>query len=565
MARSHAVSRYAPVLVVVLALLVTACGGAVPTTNPAGGSAAATAGSSAASPAAASGGTVSMGVEGDIASLDPSQAYDSTSIPAVHMLYDQLLEYDAGTTLHPGLATDMPTVSADGLTYTFKLRSGVKFVKADGSALRDLNADDVVFSLNRILNPKLTPHPSPVGGAFFTLIAGGQAVIEGKTKAASGLKALDPLTIEIKLREPNRAFQYILAMSFGSIVPKELAGDDTTAFSAAPVGTGPFYLASYKKGEIAVFKKNPFYWQPGVPKVDTAEYRLQVDPNTQLQQVQAGQLDIMGNELPAGAYTATVKDPAYKDQIVRSALVATNYLAIDGSGPNKALADVRVRRAISHAIDKQNQIKVANGRGVEAHCIFPPQMVAFDTACNPYPYDVEKAKALMKEAGYEKGFKTQLFTDTTDLSKAYATAIVQDLGDIGIQAELVPQDFNVLIGTISTPHQAPLVYIGWFQDFPDPSDFIDPILSCATAVKGGSNASWYCNKSVDELAAKARGTSDDATRVSLYREVQQKIMADVPWVPTTHPEYVIVRSKRTSGPILHPAWWYDLTTVAVGG
>jgi len=564
MARSRAVTRYPVVLVAVVALLAASCGGAAPTTSPAGAPSAAASASTVAS-AAASGGTLTFAVEGDISSLDPSQAYDQTSYPAIHMLFDQLLAYDSGTKLGPGLITAMPSLSADGLTYTFKLRSGVKFVKGDGTALRDMTADDVVYSLNRILDPKLTPHPSPVGGAFYTLIAGGQDVVDGKAKTATGLKAVDPLTVEIKLREPNRAFLNILAMSFGSIVPKELAGQDTTAFSAAPVGTGPFYLASYKKGELAVFKKNPLYWNPALPKVDAVEMRLQVDPNTQLQQVQAGQLDIASNEIPAGSYTAITSDPALKDQIVRGSLVAVNYLAIDVSGPNKALADVRVRQAIAHAVDKQNQIKVANGRGVQANCIFPPQMVAFDPNCNPYPFDVAKAKALMKEAGYEKGFKTQMFTDTTEQSKAYAESLVQDLADIGITVDLVQQDFNVLIGTITTPHQAPLVYIGWFQDFPDPSDFIDPILSCATAVKGGSNASWYCNKANDELAAKARAEPDDATRVGLYRDLQLKIMADVPWVPTTNPEYVLLKSKRTQGPLLHPCWFFDLNTVSVGG
>jgi oligopeptide transport system substrate-binding protein len=506
-----------------------------------------------------------MAIEGDIASLDPSQAYDTSSYPVIHLLFDSLIAYGPGTDLQPGLAEAMPTVSADGLTYTFKLRSGVKFVKADGTALRDLTADDVVYSLNRILDPNLKPHPSPVGGAFFSLISGGGDVVAGKSKAATGLKAVDPLTVEIKLREANRAFLNILAMSFGSIVPKELAGADTTAFSSAPVGTGPFYLSSYKKGEVAVLKRNPLYWQTGVPKVDTVEYRLQVNANTQLQQVEAGQLDIMGNDIPAGSFSATVNDPAFKDQVVRTALVATNYVSMDTSGPNKALANVKVRQAISYAIDKQNIIKVANGRGIEADCIFPPQFASFDPTCNPYPYDVAKAKALMKDAGYEAGFETQLFTDTQDLSKAISEAIIQDLGDIGIKVKLVQQDFNVLVGTVTTPHAAPLVYVGWFQDFPDPSDFIDPILSCATAVAGGFNNAWYCNKEVDALAAKARAEQDETTRVGLYKEVQKMIMADAPWVSTTHPDQVLLRSKRVQGQIVHPAWYIDLATVGVGG
>jgi peptide/nickel transport system substrate-binding protein len=557
----HRVRRALWPLLATLALVVAACGAATPSTSqaPSPSSAPTTA---PATPPPAGGGTLSMAVESDISTLDPAIGYDVVTFPIAHMLYDQLVEYDSGTNLIPGIASEMPALSADGLTYTFKLRPGVKFVKADGTVLRDLNADDVVHSINRNLDPKLTPTPSPVGPAFFTLIAGGQDVVDGKTAVASGLKVVDPLTVEITLREANRAFLNILAMPFGSIVPKELAGQDTTAFSASPVGTGPFYLESYTKGEVAMFQRNEHYWREGYPKVDTVEMRLLVEVNTQLQQVQAGQLDIMGNDIPAGAFAATVNDPNLKDQVIRQPLVAINYLAIDTSGPSKELSNVKVRQAINHAIDKENLLRVANDRGVVANCIFPPQVPAFDPACNPYPFDVAKAKALMAEAGVTS-FSTQLFTDTTELSKSLSAAIIQDLAAIGITAELVPQDFDVLLGTISTPHAAPLVYIGWFQDFPDASDFYDPILSCATAVAGGANASWYCSEANDKLAAEARREPDETKRNEMYRQLQNQVMADAPWVPTTSPDFVYLQSKRVQGSSWHPVWWFDLPAIAV--
>lgn len=550
--------------VAALAIVVAACGTATPSTSRVPGGSTAPSAPVTTPPSAppAGGGTLSIAFEGDISSLDPAIAYDSTSVPTVHMLYDQLVGYDSGTNLIPGLATEMPTLSADGLTYTFKLRSGVNFVKTDGTVLREMNADDVVHSLNRILDPKLTPTPSPVGPAFFTLIAGGQDVVDGKATVASGLKAIDPLTVEITLREPNGAFLNVLAMSFGSVLPKELAGQDTDAFAASPVGTGPFFLKSYTKGQVAVFQRNEHYWRDGFPKAETVEVRVVVEANTQLQQVQAGQLDIMGNDIPAGAYEATVNDPALKDQVVRNPLVAVNYLAIDVSGPSKELSDPKVRQAMAHAIDKENILRVANDRGVVANCIFPTQMAVFDPSCNPYPYDVARAKALMAEAGVTS-FSTQLFTDTQELSKSIAESAIQDLAEIGITVELIQQDFDVLLGTITTPHAAPLVYIGWFQDFPDPSDFYDPILSCATAVEGGSNTSWYCNEANDALAAEARREPDEQKRIQMYRQLQAQVMADVPWVPTFFPEFVFLISKRVQGPAFHPVWLTDLPAIAV--
>ena len=552
-------------LLVTIALVVVACGpssSVAPTS--AGPTQTAPVGPSTEPTNSAGGGSLSMAVEGDLQSLDPAICYDTNCGPLMHMLYDSLVAYEPNSAvLRPGLAEAMPDVSADGLTYTFKLRAGVTFTKNDGTPLRAITADDVVYSLNRVLDPSLTPTPSPVGGAFFAQIAGADKVLGGSSPAASGLKAIDASTVQITINAPNRAFLNVLAMSFGSVLPKELAGKDTTAFSAAPVGTGAFYLQSYVKGEKAVLQRNPQYWREGSPKVDTFEYRLGVDAITQLQQVQADQLDLMGNDIPAGSFTAILNDPAYKDQVIREALVATNFLVIDSSGPNAALANPKVRQAIAHAIDKDNVLRVNNDRGVKSGCILPPQMPAFDPACDPYPYNVDKAKALMKEAGYEAGFSTQVYTDTQDLSKAISESIIQDLSAIGITAELVQQDFDILIGTITTPHTAPLTFIGWFQDFPDPSDFFDPIFTCAVNVAGAASFGWYCNPAADSLGDQARGEKDDTRRLGLYKQLFETVMKDVPSVPIFNPDVVILSSKRVIGNPFHPAYYFDLNEVDV--
>ena len=538
--------------------------GAAPAPGATAPPSAAAPGTAAASPsaaAAAGGGELSMAVEGDLQTLDPAICYDTNCGPVMHMLFDSLVAYGPNSAeLQAGLA-DLPDVSADGLTYTFHLRDGVSFTKQDGTPLRPVTADDVAYSINRILDPALKPYPSPVGPAFFAQIAGADKVLDGSAKTASGLKVIDPSTIEITIGAPNRAFLNVLAMSFGSIVPKELAGADTTKFSAAPVGTGAFYLESYTKGEKAVLKRNTQYWRAGYPRVDTVEYRLGVDANTQLQQVQADQLDIMGNDIPSGAYTAVSADPAYKDQFVRESLVATNFLVMDSSQPDGPLSNVKVRQAIAKAIDKDNLLLLNNGRGTKAGCIYPPQLTSFNAACDPYPRDVEGAKALLAEAGFKDGFSTTLYTDTQDLSKTMSESMIQDLADIGIKVELVQQDFDVLIGTITTPHAAPIIYIGWFQDFPDPSDFYDPILSCAVNVPGGASYGWYCNEAADTLAAQARGEADAAKRTQMYQQLEEMVMADVPSAPLFNPDTAILVSKKVVGNPFHPAYFIDLDEV----
>ena len=510
---------------------------------------------------ATGGGVVSIAFESDIQYFDPALVYDTVSAAAERLLFDQLVMYDEGTGLVPGLASAMPAVSADGRTYTFTLRPGVMFHKSDGSVLREMTADDVVASLNRILSPDLKPNPSPVGPAFFSIIAGAAEVLDGSAPTASGIRAIDPLTVEIELTAPDKRLLNILAMGFGSVVPAE-AGLDATAFGAAPIGTGPYHLVEYKPGESAVFARNDDYW--GAPPANAGvEIRIGLDANTQLQQAIAGQLDLMGDFIPPGAFTATVNDPTLADRIHRRTDVAVFYLSMDTSAPDSPLSDVRVRQAMNHAVDKANLVKIANGRGGPANCILPPGLPGHDPACNPYPYDVAKATALMADAGQSAGFSTKLYTDPTDLSKSWAEAIQADLAKINITIEIVLQEFDVLLGTIATPHQAPLVLIGWFQDFPDPSDFIDPILSCAAAVQGGANVAWYCDKEIDALAAAALAEQDDATRIAMYQDIQNKIMAAAPWVPTVLSETVEVVSARVSGKYLHPVYPYELRTIAV--
>jgi ABC-type transport system substrate-binding protein len=344
-------------------------------------------------------------------------------------------------------------------------------------------------------------------------------------------------------------------------VPAE-AGLDATAFGAAPIGTGPYHLVEYKQGEKAVFARNDTYWGTA-PLNAGAEVRIGLDANTQLQQTIAGQLDLMGDFIPPGAFNATVNDPSLAGRIQRRTDVATFYLSMDTSAPDSPLSNVKVRQAINHAVDKANLVKIQNGRGGPANCILPPAMPGYDASCDPYPYDVEKAKSLMTEAGQAAGFKTKLYTDPSELSKTQAEAVQADLAKIGITVEIVLQEFDVLIGTITVPHQAPLVMIGWFQDFPDPSDFFDPVLSCATAVEGGFNNAWYCNKSIDALSAAALAEQDDTTRLAMYQDIQNKIMADAPWVPTVLSETVEVVSARVSGTYLHPVYPFDLRTIAV--
>jgi ABC-type transport system substrate-binding protein len=491
----------------------------------------------------------------------PAIDFDVYSWPWERLVFETLITYDAGTTLVPRLATAMPEVSADGLTYTFTLRDGVSFVNADGSVLRTVEAADFVYSLNRLLNPNLTPSPSPVSTSFFSRIEGAAAVTDGTATEASGLVAVDARTLRITLTEPDPTFLNVLAMPFGSVVPHESAGTDTAMFSQHPVGTGPYLLAEWQPGVRARFVRNPHYWNDAVGLSSEINLGLGVEPDTQLQQVQTGNLDVMTDPIPAGQYNATVSDPRWADYVHRAPQVVVNYLAMDthADGPT---GNVMVRQAIARAIDRENVVRIRNGRAEPGTCIYPPLLVGYDPTCNPYPYDVDAAKALLDQTEWAHGFSTDLLSLDAEPDRSIAQAIQQDLAEIGIDVSLDLQPDETFFTAIYNSDVKPLTYTGWVMDFPDPADFIDTELSCASD-DGGYNAANYCNPAIDELSDQARAENDVAARLQLFGQIQEEIMADAPWAPTDYPEKVAFARPQVSGFAIHPVWGFDFEKFSI--
>jgi len=561
---------------VAFGLVMGACGGsASPSPSTPGASTGAgapspseaTTPSEAASPsqAAAQGGTLSIGWNSDIQYFDPAKGYDVVSWPAERLIFEAPLGYETTSTkLVPLLASEMPTVSNDGKTYTVKFRTGVKFVNPDGSVLRDMTADDVVATFNRVLDPNLKPSASPVSSAFFGNIVGAADVISGKATTASGIKKIDDSTVEFDLVNADATFNNILATPFAGIVPKETP-HDAAQVAAKPIGTGPFVLKDYTKGSQATFVRNTNYWQQGQPFLDEIDFKVGLDDNAMIQQIQADQLDMMGDALPSGSFTQITTDPSLKDRLYSHTLVDTDYLFMDTQEPNAGpLSKVGVRQALNYAIDKDNLLKVLHGAGVVANCIFPPDLPGYDANCNPYSgFDPAKAKQMLADAGYPNGFSSHLFTDTTDPDPLIAQTLQQDLAAVGVTVDITTEEFATFLDRIETPHKAPMGFVGWFQDYPDPSDFIDPILSCASAVQGGANASLYCNKAVDTEAAAARASTDATGRLTQYQDIQNKIMAEAPWVPLRHQVWYTLVSSRVGTFYIHPVWQYDLRNYSV--
>ena len=217
-----------------------------------------------------------------------------------------------------------------------------------------------------MLSPNLKPSPSPVESAFFGNIVGAAEVIGGKAKTATGIKVIDPTTIEFDLVKADRTFLNVMATPFASVVPKEFAtGDDATNFSAARRDRALLPVQELHQGPGAPFVKNPAFWQAGQPYLDGVDFRPGADDdNAMLSRWRRDQLDLMGDPIPPAQFTQVTTNPTYKDQIYHHTLVDTQFLWMDTQMPNKGpLSILKVRQAIEHAIDKDHDPPDHSRRG----------------------------------------------------------------------------------------------------------------------------------------------------------------------------------------------------------
>jgi peptide/nickel transport system substrate-binding protein len=494
-------------------------------------------------PDARNGGSIIITYKDDVATLDPAIGYDWQNWSMIKSLFDGLMDYEPGTTnLRKEIAEDY-TISDDGKTFTFKLRKGVKFHNG-----RELNADDVKYSIERVVNPK-TQSP---GAGFFGSIVGFEDASAGKAEALSGITVVDPYTIKFELSRPDATFLHVLALNFAHIVPKEEVEKYGADFGKHPVGSGAFKMTEWTLGQRIVFERFKDYYNPSLPKLDQITFEVGQEPVVALLRLQNGEVDIPGDGIPPAKFIEVTKDPKFKDLIIQGGQLHTGYVTMNVK--IKPFDNVKVRQAVNMAINKDRIVRIINGRAVPANQPLPPSMPGYAKDYKGYPYDPDKAKALLAEAGVADGFETELFVANTDPQPRIAQAIQQDLAAIGIKASIKSLAQANVIAAGGEPDGAPMVWsggMGWIADFPDPSNFYGPILGCSGAVQGGWNWSWYCNAELDKKAQEADAIVDPARkeeREAMWRDIYLKIMDDAPWAPIFNEERFSVRSERLGGP-----------------
>ncbi|WP_120632243.1 ABC transporter substrate-binding protein [Ruegeria sp. EL01] len=493
-------------------------------------------------PNAKSGGNIVITYKDDVATLDPAIGYDWQNWSMIKSLFDGLMDYVPGTTdLRPGLAESY-TISDDGMIFTFQLRAGVKFHNG-----REMSAEDVVYSLNRVTNPK-TQSP---GAGFFWSIKGYDAVASGDAETLEGVTISSPSTVQIELSRPDATFLHVMALNFASVVPQEAveaAGDD---FGKNPVGTGAFSLADWTIGQRLVFAKNADYWREGIPYLDQVTFEVGQEPIVALLRLQNGEVDVPGDGIPPAKFQEVMGDPEQAERVVEGGQLHTGYITLNTQMPPFDNPDVR--RAVNMAINKDRIIQIINGRAIPATQPLPPTMPGYTEGYDGYAFDPVAAKSMLADAGFADGFETELYVMNTDPNPRIAQAIQQDLAGIGINAGIKSLAQANVIAAGGEADQAPMIWSGgmaWIADFPDAANFYGPILGCSGAVQGGWNWSWYCNEALDAKSSEADAIVDPdraGERLEMWSEIYMEIMEDAPWVPVFNEQRYTMKSARMGG------------------
>ena len=498
--------------------------------------------SGAAAPAAA-GGTLTYCTDAAPQGFDPAQSQTiATDNAAGLAIYDQLLSTRPGTTeLAPGLAQRWEW-SPDRRVLTLHLRPGVKFQSTPWfTPTRDMDAEDVLWSLQRMADPAHPGHAAATRGFPYWSGMNLGALVRS-------VAAPDPMTVRITLAHPDASFLATLAMpGVGSVLSAEYAGRLAKAGRLAqldrePVGTGAFVLRSVQQDAVVRYAANPGWWA-GAPAIAQLVFAVTPDTAVRAQRAKAGECLVAP---VAAEQAAALESPAL--HVVKASTLNTWYVAPNTTRP--FLSDPRLREALSLAVDRAALAKAAfGGLAAPAGSFLPPGSWAHDAAL-AIPHDPARAKALVRASGYD-GRPLTLFAVAGDAGVQRAVALLQaDWAAIGVK--VVPQ--TMALGEFvrrAGRGEHDLAYANWFADDGDPDDFLAPVLSCAAAGHGTNKSQW-CDPAFDALLAAARATDAVDARRAAYAKAQALLQASVPVIPLAHRVDAFAVSPRVAGVVVTP-------------
>lgn len=484
----------------------------------------------------------------------------TTTNASADVLMNRLVDFDAKSgKLVPSLAQSW-TVSADGLTYDFKLRPSVKFHHTDYfTPTRELTADDVVFSFQRMLDPQNPWHKVAQSGFPHAQSMQLPALIKA-------IEAPDALTVRFTLNHPDSTFLATLSMGFASIYSAEytaqlLKAGTPEKLNSQPIGTGPFVFKRFQKDAVVRYEANVDYFA-GKPGVDALVYAITPDANVRLQRIRQNECQITLSPKPLDIQEAA-KDPALR--VEKTEAFMTAFLAINSQHPPFDKAEVR--QALNLAFDKPTYLKaVFEGTAEAANGPYPSNTWGYAKDLPGYKQDIAKAKELLAKAGVKDGFKTTIWTRPSgsllNPNPSLGAQLLQaDLAKVGISAEIKVIEWGELIRRAKAGEHD-LLFMGWAGDNGDPDNFLTPQFSCA-AVKSGTNFARYCDAKLDKLISDGKATSDQTARSKLYHQAQEQIQQQALWLPLAHPTAAVLTRKDVTGYQVSPFGRQDFFKVQV--
>lgn len=494
-------TKIAPALVIIASLLLAACGGG----GMSGGTSGGTGGTGGSGTEPAGGGAAHQGPVGtvvvaqgvDATTMDPHMQAETTTSNVLFNIFDALTRFDENNTLQPSLAESWRVV--DDYTWEFVLRQGVRFHNGD-----PLTPEDVAYSIMRVAAPDSeSPNQSRYG------------VIQE-------VQVIDDRTVHVITSTPYPVLAGILADL--AIVSKSYAENNPDKMGTEPVGTGPFKFVSWERDQAVTLEANTDYWA-GAPRIQTVIFRPIREDTTRLAELQTGGVHIITNVPPHTVAEIEVSGTARVESIP-----STRYIFIGMNlGKDTPLRDVRVRQALNYAVDKEAIIDtVLLGHGFPMSQPAHAAHFGYNPNLDPYPYDPERARQLLAEAGYPDGFRIEMMTPRGRYLNDHlaAEAIAGQLAEVGVQVDLQVMEWGNYVGlVIAEQNPAPLYLLGW-GSVPglDADGIYLPMLGC------NEQLSYYCNPELDELALEARATLDMNRRLELYNRAAEIAHEDAPWI-----------------------------------
>ncbi len=480
--------------------------------------------------ATANGGTITVAYSTNAATFDPAQSINPPDNGiTTGALFSGLYRVNVKGKLVPDIADGFPQVGNGEKVFTIHLKHGVMF-NAPGFTPREVIAQDVVYTIERTLNPKLKPGVSPFQGDD-TAIAGADTYTAGKAAHVSGVQALDRYSVRFTLAQPLASFPYALAYTGNFIVPKEAVTKYGADFGSHPVGTGPFMLQQWVKGQKAVLVRNPLYFVKGLPYLDGITFQFNVGKQLEVLRWKSGQIDAIGDssDLPPVTASEIQHDPATAQYVEPTQPAPiTNVLYINNLIP--PFDNKLVREAVAYAIDKKRLLKLYRGQAVLSTQIYAPAVTQYQPGFADYPYDTAKAAALLKQAGYNGKPVEVLVDEGSSNDPVEAPSVVQDLKAAGFTVKVKGVSDQVAGNLIFTNKGYTIIFGYWIMDYPDAYDFVVPTYT-AGGYDGGLNFSRYKNPQVDALVAQAEALPFGAERDAIYARIQRILVDDVASVP----------------------------------